>query len=193
MSGPASRYRDMPEGPLEPLTEQELRLVQRVFSDPLAIPAEWKAWLRADLERDPPVFGENAITRTVPKAGSVIDDSVAAGANIAVSKLLEGNAGDILRSGADPVWVKQSIGRVSGAGAVVSGTGFTAVRNALGSYTVTFTAAFPAVPVVIVTPFGATAVIVTISAIAAGSFTVKTYDAAGAAVDAEFLFWAETP
>lgn len=43
-------------------------------------------------------------------------------------------------------------GNVSGAGAIVAGSGFTVNRTAVGRYTITFTAAFPTVPFVTVSP-----------------------------------------
>lgn len=47
-------------------------------------------------------------------------------------------------------------GRISAAGAIVAGSGFTAARNALGQYTVTFTVPFAAAPTVLVAGTGTT-------------------------------------
>lgn len=49
------------EGAQAPLTEKELELVRRVFSDPFAIPLEWKAWLGAYLEANPPYLVTGSI------------------------------------------------------------------------------------------------------------------------------------
>jgi hypothetical protein len=46
-------YDDTPE----PLTDFERHQLKRLFSDFFEVPAEWKASLRADLERDPPILG----------------------------------------------------------------------------------------------------------------------------------------
>lgn len=40
----------------DPLSERELEMVQRLFSDPFAIPLEFKAWLVAYLEANPPLL-----------------------------------------------------------------------------------------------------------------------------------------
>jgi hypothetical protein len=42
-------------------------------------------------------------------------------------------------------------GIVPSAGGVTAGTGFTAIRTALGTYTVTFTTPFPGIPVIVAT------------------------------------------
>ena len=39
-----------------PLTDQERHILQRVFSDYLEVPGEWKTALKNDLEQDPPDF-----------------------------------------------------------------------------------------------------------------------------------------
>jgi hypothetical protein len=78
-------YQDSPA----PLTDRERSQLKRMFSDYFEVPGEWKGALRADLERDPPVLGSQALggQSVVPKDGSVINASVAAGANIDLSKL----------------------------------------------------------------------------------------------------------
>lgn len=78
-------YQDSPA----PLTDRERSQLKRMFSDYFEVPGEWKGALRADLERDPPVLGAQALggQSVVPKDGSVINASVAAGANIDLSKL----------------------------------------------------------------------------------------------------------
>lgn len=52
--GPAESYDEAPR----PLTDEERRLLKRMFSDYFEVPPEWKASLRADLERDPPILGK---------------------------------------------------------------------------------------------------------------------------------------
>ncbi len=47
-------YTDAPA----PLTDQERRLVKRLFSDYYEVPPEWRASLRRDLENDPPILGK---------------------------------------------------------------------------------------------------------------------------------------
>jgi microcystin-dependent protein len=61
----------------EPLSDRERALVARVFSDPFAFPEEYKAWLIAFLEANPPllitgsIFGfQGAINRAIDSAGS---------------------------------------------------------------------------------------------------------------------------
>lgn len=44
-----------------PLTDEERRLLKRMFSDYFEVPAEWKRELRADLERDPPILGKQTL------------------------------------------------------------------------------------------------------------------------------------
>jgi len=43
-------------------------------------------------------------------------------------------------------------GKVSGAGAIISGTGFTVAHPATGQYTITFTVAFSVAPIVLAMP-----------------------------------------
>lgn len=44
-----------------PLTDKEIELVKRLFSDPFAIPLEFKAWLVAYLETNPPLQTASSI------------------------------------------------------------------------------------------------------------------------------------
>jgi microcystin-dependent protein len=44
-----------------PLSERELALVKRLFSDPFAIPLEFKAWLISYLESNPPLMTTSSI------------------------------------------------------------------------------------------------------------------------------------
>lgn len=44
-----------------PLTDEERRLLKRMFSDYFEVPSEWKRELKADLERDPPILGRQTL------------------------------------------------------------------------------------------------------------------------------------
>ena len=83
-------------------------------------------------------------------------------------------------------------GVVNDVGTIVSGTGFTAVRDALGQYTVTFVPAFPATPVGIATAYQTVGTIdkgIIVSALSSTILTVQTITAStGAAVDEGFTF-----
>src|SRR3990167_8934477 len=71
-------------------------------------------------------------------------------------------------------------GVVNDTGGIVSGTGFTAVRDALGQYTVTFVPAFPAAPVGIATAYQSVGTIdkgIIIAALTATELTVQTITA----------------
>jgi hypothetical protein len=68
-------------------------------------------------------------------------------------------------------------GQISSAGAIIAGSGFTVIRNAVGVYTVTFNVAFPAVPTVTAsTVAGGTGDGIQVSAKGVGSFIVHGYD-----------------
>jgi hypothetical protein len=79
--------------------------------------------------------------------------------------------------------------RIDGTGtaSVLEGsTEVTLVDNGTGDYTLTFDTAFKRVPIVVGMAVGASAAIVTASSVSASAVTIKTYDAAGNAVDADF-------
>ena len=81
-------------------------------------------------------------------------------------------------------------GEVGSAGAVVRGSGFTSVRNAVGNYTVTFTTAFSAPPVVIATPASAAGAHgIEVSSVSTTAFTILTNNR-GASLDSPFAFHA---
>ncbi len=94
---------------------------------------------------------------------------------------------------ASPSSTTMVTGQVDGAsGNVLAGTGFTSVRTAPGSYTVTFTPALSAAPDVIATPViaaggGRT---ISVNTITAGGFLVVTGTDAGAGADRTFNFFA---
>lgn len=84
-------------------------------------------------------------------------------------------------------------GTVDGAtGNVTNGTGFSSVRNSAGFYTVTFTSAFSAAPVVVATlvpgtGFGGSDTII-LDSVVAGSFVAQTGIRGVANVDETFAF-----
>lgn len=56
-----------------PLTDQEVELVKRLFSDPFTIPLEFKAWLVAYLEANPPYL----VTGSIAGFKAALDAAVA--------------------------------------------------------------------------------------------------------------------
>lgn len=78
-------------------------------------------------------------------------------------------------------------GNVYASGGIASGTGFTAVRNGPGSYTITFNQAFANFPGISVTPDDTVGLRIDWS-ILFGSFTVTFYNSANTATDALFSF-----
>lgn len=109
--------------------------------------------------------GLNAIVDfidTLMKKGFVIltttgDLPYASAANT-TSRLPIGSTGNVLTvAGGVPTWAAPAsvgvtiTGTVSSTGTVVRGSGFSSVRNSTGSYTVTFTSAFAAIPIIMVT------------------------------------------
>jgi len=85
-------------------------------------------------------------------------------------------------------------GRINSDGTIAQGTGFTATRTAAGSYRVTFTTAFGAAPIVVVTD-GTTSGTVAARlksgvAVTTTQFEVTTYNSTFAATDGEFTFFA---
>lgn len=80
-------------------------------------------------------------------------------------------------------------GRVSGAGAIVAGSGYTVNRASTGVYVITLTTAFAAVPVVSLTTDysgGSATNYWLTNSITAGAFTVQSFNSAAAAVDSPF-------
>ena len=70
------------------------------------------------------------------------------------------------------------------------GTGYACVRNSAGNYTVTFTAAFAVLPIVIVTPLGGANITTVVSGVGAGSFNVQISNTGNVATDNAFNFLA---
>lgn len=70
----------LPDEKLPGLTEAELGVLKKVFSSPLDIPAEWKAWLVAYLEANPPDLPINQSIGFVNLVSSAIDNANAAAA-----------------------------------------------------------------------------------------------------------------
>lgn len=80
-------------------------------------------------------------------------------------------------------------GRVSGAGAIIQGTGFTVVRNSTGHYTVTFGVAFAAAPNVQVTATNTSGPLLAIvDGAAVGSFRVSMLNVGSGSADTDSQF-----
>jgi hypothetical protein len=83
--------------------------------------------------------------------------------------------------------VKVIRGGVTSAGAVARGSGFSATRNSVGNFTVTFTAAFAAAPAVVAIA-EATNWNVSLSSVSASNFVLTVIDRNGVSVDTAFGF-----
>lgn len=84
---------------------------------------------------------------------------------------------------------RQIAGRISSAGAILSGSGFTVTHTTAGIYLLTFTTAFPAPPVVMATPFAIEAAESCQASSTATGTTVLTLNPAGEAASAGFNVW----
>jgi hypothetical protein len=100
-----------------------------------------------------------------------------------------GSAGALFAPGGEENF-RVVAGIVTGAGAVAQGTGFTASRSSVGVYLITFNAAFLDTPIIMITPEGSTARSATILGTSTSANTVRIFDAAGLAIDAQFRFLA---
>lgn len=140
-------YDDAPR----PLTDNERRLLKRVFSDFAEVPGEWKTQLKLDFERDPPILGLQVLggAAITVQPNSVLNVHVSAGAGIELEKLASlgqiGASGFELAllalllhdmdlevyNGASLVWALRSDGTLVGTVPVanVSGLGTSATRN----------------------------------------------------------------
>jgi hypothetical protein len=88
------------------------------------------------------------------------------------------------------------IGRISGAGAVVSGTGFTSEKNETGVYTVKFTSEFSATPVLLITPETGSFNLIAVNAEVASpkkEAKIRIKNSANEAKDSAFAFTASLP
>lgn len=105
---------------------------------------------------------------------------------------LHSNGSSVLRgrkpSGATHTFAQGLIGKITAGGAIAGGSGFSAVKNSTGNYTITFTTAFVTSPIVIVT--SENDVFCQTQAVGTGSAIVICKDAAGALTDAQFGFMA---
>lgn len=80
-------------------------------------------------------------------------------------------------------------GIVNTGGTISQGTLFTSVKDSTGQYTVTFSAAFGAIPAVVVTAYTGTQIIAPIvTAVTAAAFTVQFRNSASGLVDSAFSF-----
>lgn len=117
---------------------------------------------------------------------------VAVGAGSEIKTLLEeeGKSHFLQLAALNPADRALAAGRVSSAGAVVSGEGFSASKKAQGTYTVTFSAETEIEPAVTVTPITTTAIpLWTVGAISKTSVEVRIWNfGTGIAMDCAFSF-----
>jgi hypothetical protein len=104
-----------------------------------------------------------------------------------------GNTGDTLAvSGGVPTWSKTIRGSVSSTGTVVSGSGFSASKTATGTYAITFTQSFSAVPIIVICGDGnaingGAGLAFSSPAPTTGGFTALTYSS-GVLANSNFTF-----
>lgn len=80
-------------------------------------------------------------------------------------------------------------GVVNIGGTVAAGTLFSSVKDSTGQYSVTFSSAFPARPVVVITAEGGSAIIAPVlTAVSAAAFTVQFRNSASGLTDQAFDF-----
>lgn len=84
-------------------------------------------------------------------------------------------------------------GRISTSGTIQTGTGYSAVRNSAGSYTISFSTSFSSAPIVVVTLTTDVGMCRTSNIPLVSGFDVFTYDAAGSLSDRGFSFTAIGP
>jgi alpha-tubulin suppressor-like RCC1 family protein len=85
-------------------------------------------------------------------------------------------------------------GRISGAGGITTGSGFTVTKTGTGAYTVNFTTSFASEPTITATPQVGLARIATCTNVGASSAQFRTFDSAsGTAIDQDFHFIAIGP
>lgn len=126
--------------------------------------------------------------RTTASSGAIEEITVGSGLSLSGGSLTATGGTTIIR------------GRVNGDGTIAAGTGFSITRTATGRYTITFTSAFSAVPVVLLTPRagagGATAATAVIDNFNAAPTTTSTRVfilSAGTYTDLEWDFMAIAP
>lgn len=105
------------------------------------------------------------------------------------------SVGDLLTAGDMNTYVRDNTtilpgvsGKITSAGTITSGTGFSVSAHTTGNYTITYTTAFSATPLVIVTL--AVPLLFYKSAESASGFTLTAQTASGTFTDAGFDFWA---
>ncbi len=79
-------------------------------------------------------------------------------------------------------------GSVGSTGTITQGSGFSVVHSGTGVYAVTFTTAFSAAPVVVVTPVTSGSRFAGVSTQSASGFTAQLANSAGTATDQAFNF-----
>lgn len=119
------------------------------------------------------------LSRQFPLASQHLKDSAVTSAKIATGAVTE---------------VKLSLrivrGEVSAAGAVSRGSGFTVVRNSAGNYTVTFSTAFSAAPIVVASFIDGGIFAARVSATSTTATTIITFNSVGTSTDSAFQFHA---
>lgn len=123
--------------------------------------------------------------------GSLVLSSVAGGPS---TTLPPGAAGTVLTSngpGADPSYKTPATpltGRITGtSGAIAGGSGFTCVRNSTGTYTITFSNAYAAIPTCVATVF-TSGLIIRIKTISTTTVSFDIRTTAGTVTDSDFHF-----
>lgn len=89
-----------------------------------------------------------------------------------------------------PTVAKVITGIVAGTGIITAGSGFAVVRNSQGNYTVTFSASFSGLPVIVGVANGLDEYL-NVENIAAGGFTCSTPNHSGVGQDSGFSFLAQ--
>ena len=85
-------------------------------------------------------------------------------------------------------------GRISGAGGITTGTGFTVSKTGTGAYTVSFNTAFATQPTITATPQVALSRLATVTSVGTTSAQFRTFTSTdGAAIDQDFHFIAVGP
>lgn len=125
---------------------------------------------------------DDAVTGAKIADGAVTAPQIAANA-VTTGKIADDAVTDAKRS------LKVIRGAVNGAdGATLRGSGFSAVRNLAGFYTLTFTVAFASAPIIVASCEETVSRFAIPANVAAGTADVRTRSDAGGVIDASFEF-----
>lgn len=144
-----SPYEESPD----PLTDNERRLMKRMFSDFFEVPTEWKAALRSHLENDPPILGK--ITLGYAGTTQVALSSLASAGEIGNSGVTINN--DSITLGGDVYLVRSSAGvldLLENTIRIGTSPDVTLIRSAPGQLDISSTIRLGAAPVSITTTIG---------------------------------------